>query len=329
MRVLILRLVLALVVVLVLLAGGVWLFGPREPADLALRFDPVSIGQDPDAYLARTEADIPNLRPDAAKTIVWAYPVSRAKTPLAIVYVHGFSGSREDLRPLPDEVAQRLGANLYFARLAGHGRDGAAMREASVNDWVNDLAEALAIGRQIGERVVVIGTSTGATLATIGATIPDLAKSMDGLVLVSPNFGLPQDYAFVLDLPFARDLLPWLTDETYGFTPINEAQAANWTTSYPTVALLPMAALVRTTIAARLEAITTPAFFLYSPADTVVDPAATEAVAARWGGPAQVLQVPASGDPANHMIAGRILSPQTTDELATRIAEWIAALPQR
>ncbi|KQT60560.1 MULTISPECIES: alpha/beta hydrolase [unclassified Aureimonas] len=329
MRALILRLVLALVVVLALAAGGVWLFGPREPADLTLRFDPAAIGADPDAYLARTEADVPNLRPDAAKSIVWAYPASRAKTPLAVVYIHGFSGSREDLRPLPDEVAERLGANLYFTRLAGHGRDGAAMREASVNDWVNDLAEALAIGREIGERVVVISTSTGATLATLGATLPDLAKSMDGLVLVSPNFGLPQRYAFVLDLPFARDLLPWLTDETYSFTPVNDAQAANWTVSYPTAALLPMAALVRTTVAARLDAITLPAFFLYSPADTVVDPTATEAVAARWGGPKQVLQVPSSGDPANHVIAGRILSPQTTEELAARIADWIAALPAK
>ena len=324
---LIFRLILALVFLLAMAVGGVWLFGPREPVDLAVRFDPAVIGSDPDSYLARTEADIPNLRPDAAKTIVWAYPASRAKTPLAIVYIHGFSASREEMRPLPDEVAAKLGANLYFTRLTGHGRNSAAMREASVSDWIGDLAEAVAIGRQIGERVVVIGSSTGATLAALGATVPELENGIDGLVLISPNFRLLNENAYVLDLPFARNILPWLTDETYSFTPANAAQAANWTTSYPTVALLPMAALARIAVRARFESVETPAFFLYSPGDRVVDAAATEGVVARWGGPTQVLQVPTSGDPANHTLAGRILSPRTTDELAGRIADWIAALP--
>ncbi|KQT48959.1 lysophospholipase [Aureimonas sp. Leaf454] len=327
MRVLILRLILALVVLLVVAAGGAWLFGPREPVDLTVRFDAAAIGRDPDAYLARTEADIPNLRADAAKSIVWAYPASRAKTPFAIVYIHGFSATREEMRPLPDEVAAKLGANLYFTRLSGHGRNAVAMQEASVNDWINDLAEAIAIGRQIGERVVIVSNSTGATLAALGATLPDLETGIAGLVMISPNFGLLQEHAFVLDLPFARDILPWLTDETYSFAPTNAEQAANWTTSYPTAALLPMAALVRRAVHARFESVSTSAFFLYSPSDRVVDPAATETVAARWGGPRQVLQVPTTGDPANHTLAGRILSPQTTDELAQRIVDWIETLP--
>ena len=45
------------------------------------------------------------------------------------------------------------------------------MEQADVNAWLNDLAEAVAIGREIGNRVIVIGTSTGGTLATFGATL--------------------------------------------------------------------------------------------------------------------------------------------------------------
>lgn len=304
------------------------MFGPREPADLTVTFDPASIGEDPDAYLARTEADIPNLRPGDGKEIVWAYPASHAKTPLAIVYIHGFSSSKEEVRPMPDEVARRLGANLFFTRLAGHGRDSAAMREASVNDWINDLAEAIAIGRRIGERVVVISSSTGATLATVGATVPGLMDGVAGLVMMSPNFALLDRYAFVLDMPYARTFGPWFAGASREFTVANPDQAEHWTIRYPTVALLPMGALVRAARRADIEAIAIPAFFLFSPADQIVDPQATEEVAARWRAPKSVLQVPKTGDAANHILAGRILSPATTDEIAARIADWIEALPK-
>ena len=80
------------------------------------------------------------------------------------------------MRPLPDKVAAALGANLFYTRLTGHGQDGAAMAEGSVNAWINDYAEAIAIGRAIGDKVVVIGTSTGASLATWAASQPALAQ---------------------------------------------------------------------------------------------------------------------------------------------------------
>ncbi|GGD22343.1 alpha/beta hydrolase [Aureimonas glaciei] len=323
----ILRISLVILFLLVLGGAAVWLLAPREPVDLTVTFDPAVIGDDPGAYLARAEADVPNLRPADTKEIVWAYPASRAKTPLAIVYVHGFSASKEEMRPVPDEVASALGANLFFTRLSGHGRDGTALGRTNVNEWLNDLAEAIAIGRTIGERVVVIATSTGGTLATLGATRPGLMDDVAGLVLVSPNYRLLDRYAFALELPFARKIGPWLLGEERSFDPVNDAQASHWTTRYPLVSLLPMGALIRAVRNLDVGTITLPALFLVSPADTIVDPAATEDVAARWGGPHTLVQVPVTGDPNNHVLAGRILSPATSAEIATRITEWIAALP--
>ncbi|MCW4114910.1 lysophospholipase [Aurantimonas sp. MSK8Z-1] len=322
------RIILAVVILLVLAGIGLWVFGPREPVDTTVTFDPSAIGSDPDAYLARTEADVPNLRPDAQKAIVWAYPASRAKTPLTIVYVHGFSASKEEVRPLPDEVAKALGANLYFTRLTGHGRNGPAMAEARVNDWINDFAEALAIAERIGERVVVVSTSTGGSIATLfAATHPELMGKVAGLVEISPNFALRDPKAWMLNLPFARRLMPWVLDAEYGFEPVNAGQADHWTTRYPSSALLTLGAVTKAAREADVGAIRTPAFFITSPADAVVDPDAAEAVLARWGGPHQALQIPVSGDPANHVLAGQYLSPQTTDELAQRITDWIKQLP--
>jgi pimeloyl-ACP methyl ester carboxylesterase len=323
----ILRISLVILFLLVLAGSTVWLLAPREPVDLAVTFDPATIGSDPGAYLARHEADIPNLRPADAKEIVWAYPASRAKTPLAIVYVHGFSASKEEMRPVPDDVARQLGANLFFTRLSGHGRDGTALARTNVNEWLNDLAEAVAIGRTIGERVLVIATSTGGTLATLGATRPGVMDGVAGLVLVSPNFRLLDRYAFALDLPFARKVGPWLLGEERSFVPANDEQAAHWTTRYPLVALLPMGALIRAVRDIDVGKITLPALFLVSPGDKIVDPAATESVAASWGGPHRLVQIPVTGDPNNHVLAGRILSPATSDEIAARITEWISALP--
>ena len=323
----ILRISLILLFLLVLAGAAVWYAAPREPVDLTITFDPTTIGSDPDGYLAREEADVPNLRRDDAKEIVWAYPASRAKTPLAIVYIHGFSASKEELRPVPDDVARQLGANLFFTRLSGHGRDSTAMGRTNVGEWLNDLAEAIAIGRTIGERVVVIATSTGGTLATLGATRPGLMDDVAGMVMVSPNFRLLDRYAFVLDLPFAREFGPWLLGEERTSEPLSDAQAAHWTLRYPLVALLPMGALIRVVSHLDVGKIAIPALFLVSPQDQLVDPAATEAVAARWGGPHKLVDVPISGDPAHHILAGRILSPSTSDEISTRMVDWIKALP--
>lgn len=318
--------ILIVLLILVLAGAALWTFGPREPVDLTVSFDPAAIGDDPDRYLEESEAKVPNLRPGAVKEIVWAYPKSRARTPLSIVYIHGFSATKEETRPLADEVAAALDANLFYTRLTGHGRDGAAMAEASVNDWLNDLAEAIAIGRDIGNRVVVVATSTGATLATLAAAETDLMEDVAGLVAVSPNFALRDWRSLFLDMPFAREILPLVAGETYGFTPLNPAHGRFWTTQYPTTALLPMAALIRAVESADLSDITVPALFVYSPNDRIVDPAATRDTIERWGAPHAVMHVEESGDPTNHVIAGRILSPSTTDEIAARIVRWIESL---
>jgi pimeloyl-ACP methyl ester carboxylesterase len=224
-------------------------------------------------------------------------------------------------------VAKRLGANLFYTRLTGHGRDGAAMAEASVGDWVDDMAEAMAIGRRLGERVVVIGTSTGATLATLAASRPDLSAALAGLVAISPNYAVQDWRSFLLTLPFAREIIPYLGPETYGAEEAEMTVDDEWTTSYPTRALLPMARLVEIVRGLDFASLRMPALFVYSQGDKVVDPTRTDAIVGRWGGPHQTILVTDSADPSQHVIAGAISSPNTTDRLAGEIADWIRALP--
>lgn len=321
------RLVGFLVLGLVGVVVGVLLFGPRTPVDREISFDPARLPEDLDAYLAEAEAKVPDLRDGVARHIVWAGEAG-APTPLSIVYLHGYSATLEEIRPVPDLVADGLGANLHYARLAGHGRDGAAMAEPSAGDWIEDTAEALAIGRRIGERVLVIATSTGGSLAALAAHDPALSEDLAGIVLVSPNFRINRADAFLLTLPWAERWVPVLAGEMRSWEPANARHGAFWTTEYPTVAIMPMAALVKHVRDLDFAQTDVPALFVYSEHDTVVAPEAIHDVIAAWGGPKQVapLVMTDRDDPGNHVIAGDIMSPGQTQGAAQLMIGWAEGL---
>ncbi|TDK36836.1 alpha/beta hydrolase [Rhizobium deserti] len=296
---------------------------PHKPIAQLPPFDAARLGADLDAYLAAAEGGFTDIRPSAAKRIVWANPALRQRRPVALVYVHGFSAAAEEVRPLPDMVAAALGANLYFARLCGHGRSSQAMGEASLAGWFADLAESLKVGEALGERVVLIGTSTGASLITAALADPTFSHRITATVFLSPNYGINKRGASLLTLPFAALMIRLLLGRIYSFKPANAEHAAHWTTSYPSSALLPMAALVKLAVSIPAEVIGTPALFLYSAHDQVVRPDQVRHVASRWGGRHEIVEVGETGDPSNHVIAGAILSPQTTVPLASRIIDWL------
>jgi alpha-beta hydrolase superfamily lysophospholipase len=315
-----------LVVFFLLYAAALYLI-PRDQVDRQIKFDPNSLGADLDAYLAKSEQQFSNITAGTQKRIVWAGAVG-AKTPLALIYLHGFSATSEEIRPVPADLARALGANIFFTRLSGHGRDGAALAAATASDWLQDMAEAMAIGRRIGDRVVVMGTSTGGTLAALAASDPALSQGMAGLVLISPNFGLKPLAGKILDLPAARYWGPLVAGATRSFTPQNDGHRQFWTNSYPTVALFPMAALVREARAQDYSQTKLPLLLLYSPQDQVVDPAQTLKILGPWAGPKQIepRSMTAQDDPFSHVIAGDILSPNQTAATEALILAWAKAL---
>lgn len=322
-----LRWVGRLVLLLVLLGVGLWLFGPREPVVTDVTFDQGALSEDVDAYLLASELAVDGVNPDVRKRVVWAGQAGQ-KTPLSIVYIHGFSATSEEIRPVPDKVAEALGANLYFARLTGHGRDGPAMAEATVEAWMTDTAEALAIGRAIGEDVIVMSTSTGGTLAAVAATNPAMSEAVKGMIFVSPNFGINNPAEPLLTWPAARSWLPMLVGAERSFEPQNEGHGTYWTTQYPSVAVFPMAAIVKHAAALDYSAVKTPALFYLSMEDRVVRPDVTERLAENWGARAIVEKVTlgAGDDPFDHVIAGDILSPGQTPHAVAYMLDWIIGL---
>ncbi|MBY6202340.1 lysophospholipase [Maritalea mobilis] len=312
---------------LVVLGAAFWFLAPREQVVRSATGSAV-FEADP-GLLAAREAGFDDIVPGTEARVVWAGDEG-AVTRWAVLYLHGFSATSEELRPVPDRVAEALGANLVFARLPGHGRTGTAMAEARASDWVDDTDLMLDVARAVGDRVLVIGTSTGATLAAYAATERDMAVDVAGMVLISPNFRVADPAGMVLGWPLAGVWVPWITGPERGFEPVNEAQAAYWTTAYPSPVLASLGALLRELRGRDLSAVTVPALFLFSDADAVVDPRATHAAAERWGGPVTLRPVtlPDEGvDPYAHVIAGDILSPVMTDRVVEEILDFAGGVP--
>lgn len=313
-----------------LLAGGIVAFlilAPRDAVPLPEPFETRKFGEGVDVYLEVMEAAYDDIRPDSQKRVIWAGQ-RETRTPLSIVYFHGFSASSQEIRPVPDRIAKALGANLVFTRFRGHGRTPDAMGEARAVDWMQDAAEALALGRATGDRVVVIATSTGASIAAAALQTQGLREDVAGLIMVSPNFGINSPVAPLLTWPGARYWLPLLAGEHRSFEPRSPAQAAEWTTEYPSVAVFPMAAVVAHARDLDYGDIGVPALFYYSDADQVVRPDLTAEVAARWGGPVTRI-APALGpqdDPFAHVVAGDIMSPGGTDAAVEAMLEWVRGL---
>ena len=312
-----------LILVLVVCVLGLALFGSREEVDLNATFDPAVFGDDLDAYFAAEEAPFSDIVDGTQKRIVWAGEAGM-QTPVSVLYLHGFSATSEEIRPVPDKLAAALGANLLFARLSGHGRNGEAMAEPSAGDWMRDTAEALAAARVIGQQVIVVSTSTGGTLIAVAALREDLMENVVGAVFMSPNFALNSPSAVILTWPAVRWWGPIVAGAQRSFETLNDGHAAYWTNSYPTVALLPMAALVKAVDVLDSSAAKIPALFVISDQDQVVSPVKNREVAEEWGGESRlsILKMGEGDDPYSHVIAGDILSPGQTEIASQLMIDW-------
>lgn len=309
-----------IILCLMAVLGGIFLAGPR----VGVEHRPFTsrLPDDLSAYLANAEAAYSDITPGAEKTIIWAHP-EHQQTDLAIVYLHGFSATRQETAPLCDELATAFGANLFYTRLSGHGRSNQALGEARAGDWLRDAEEALAIGQRLGRQVVIIGTSTGGTLAAWLAATQD-APQVLAYVLISPNFGPKDPAAQVLTWPWASTFVPWLLGPERQWTPLNAQQARYWNHRYPTQALLPMMALVQAVEALPLEQTHAPILMIHSPQDQVVStPAATQAFARFGSANKQRVEFQDSQDPSHHVLAGRIVAPADTARVAPLIEQFI------
>ena len=155
-----------------------------------------------------------HLKPDNEARIVWANDSLRQPTEYAIVYLHGFSASQGEGDPTHRDIARLFGCNLYLSRLAEHGIDTVdAMVNLTADNYWESAQQALAIGEQLGKKVILMGTSTGGTQALqLAAAYPD---KVAGLVLLSPNIAINDPNAWLLNNHWGLQIAHKVTGSNY------------------------------------------------------------------------------------------------------------------
>jgi len=214
------------------------------------------------------EASIENLKPDNEARIVWFDSIPQ-KTKYSIVYLHGWSASQEEGDPLHQETAKRFGCNLYLPRLAGHGLDeNENMLHLTATDLLNSAKEAIAVGKKLGDKVILMTTSTGGTLALhLAGGDEDIA----GLILYSPNIEIFDPNAKLLAKNWGLQMAKMVDgDDYYEFGNSTPIKNQYWTTKYRLEALVQLQALLESTMVEETyEKITQPVFIGYYYRDEV------------------------------------------------------------
>jgi pimeloyl-ACP methyl ester carboxylesterase len=226
----------------------IYYLGPR-PATPSYKPELPSVPQDPallEHYVAAKESGHV-LKPDNEARIVWADSLHH-KTPYAIVYLHGFSASQKEGDPVHRDLAKRYGCNLYLSRLDGHGIDTSEpLRTMTATGLWNDAKEAIAIGKALGDKVIVVSTSTGGTLALeLAANCP---ADVYALINMSPNIEINNNLAFLANNPWGLQLARMVSHGDYHNTgDTSSVTAPYWYHSYRLEAVSELQNLMETTM---------------------------------------------------------------------------------
>ena len=312
---------LAILLVFALLL--LWFLGPRIIIDESVRS--VQLPKDLNHYLNQSESRFSNIREGLNKEILWVNAEEK-QTEYSIVYLHGFSASRQEISPVMEKVANALGANLFFTRLSGHGQTTEALSESTPHEWFQDATEALEIGKRLGEKVILVGTSTGATLA-LWLALKHQRENIHALLLLSPNLGLRTPLSVLALGPWGNTLATLAAGKTVEFKTLNEKHQHAWTNRYSSKVGILMLNMVRHICSYDFGQIKVPAFFIYSPYDSVVHPRKIEKFFKQLGSSQKkLLAILDSESESQHVITGDIISPSTNERVIRQMLQFLRPL---
>lgn len=147
----------------------------------------------------------PDLKKDNEAKIYWANDSNPSKTEYVLLYLHGFTASKQEGLPVFLDFAERYGMNTYAARLATQGIDTPdAMINYTPEKLWESTKEAFAIARNLGNKVIIMSTSTGGTLALMLAA--NYSENVHSLINLSPNIRPKDPKAFLLNKPWGLQI---------------------------------------------------------------------------------------------------------------------------
>jgi len=194
-------------IVLLVILGLIILYfaGPEMPKPVFNNNLPVISGSVESYVTAMEHKPGLAIRPGCEAKILWANDSTRQSTEFVLLYLHGFSASWREGYPVNEEFAHNFGCNAFLARLASHGE----VTENPLIDMTPErlyesAKEALVVAGQLGQKVVIMGCSTGCTLALKLAA--DFPEKVHSLILYSPNIQIKKKIAVLLSKPWGLQI---------------------------------------------------------------------------------------------------------------------------
>jgi len=261
--------------------------------------------------ILRAEAQL-NLREDNGSSIIWAND-SASETEYAFLYLHGFSASPHEGYPVHQMLADTFASNLFLPRLAAHGFKNDQLEGFTAERLYESAVNALATAQLMGEKVILVSTSTGGTLALkLAAEFPE---SVHALITYSPHIRIKNPAAVLLNDPWGLQL----AQLTFGgkkrrIEHEEPAAPQYWDTLYTARATVQLQELLETTMHENtFEKVNCPSLTLYyfkdqQHQDDVIDVSVIPPMHGALGTPDSLKEIRALPSPGDHVIASDIKS---------------------
>ena len=207
------------------------------------------------------EKNTPYIKPDNESQIIFADSIPK-KTEYCLLYLHGFSASPREGYPVNIDFAKTYQMNAYFPRLYGHGLETSNnLVDMTPDNLINSAKEALRVARQLGNKVILMSTSTGGTLSLILASEnPDI----EALILYSPNIEMYDDMTKILTYPWGLQIAKLINGEMVEYPDDPPLEKRFWQSSYNIQAVAYLQSLVENTMVNKtFEKVKQPVFLGY------------------------------------------------------------------
>mgnify|MGYP001158132508 FL=1 len=293
---------------------GLFFLGPEvEAPDLELPQPEISLSlSELKDWIDTKESALDNIKPDNASQLEF-YDSIPQKTAYSILYLHGFSASTEEGDPVHRNISRALKANLYLPRLSDHGLiEQEPMLNFTGQKYLDSATEALAVAKKIGEKVIVISSSTGGTLSLILGNDPQIAA----LLLFGPNVEIYDPKSKLLTLPWGLQIAEWVLGSKYhNMNKITEEKKNYWTIRYRLESTVELQKLLETGMRPEIfQRITAPVFMGYyykneEEQDKVVSIPAMLRMFDQLGTPGDKKQKVAFPEVGDHVIISHLSTP--------------------
>ncbi len=220
-------------IILPVLIAALYLSGPQpDPGNVNPSLPEIShTGLNLERFVNQKESEIKNIKQDNQARILWYNDSLKDRTEFVVVYLHGFTASQGEGIPVHVNFAKKYGCNLYLSRLYGHGvYQEDALVDMTPEKLVESAKEALAIGKQLGDKVILMSTSTGGTLSLyLAAFHPEIY----GLIVYSPNIKINNPSASILTYHWGLQIGRFVKGGKYNRSEIESKEdSIYWINSY-------------------------------------------------------------------------------------------------